>query len=165
MNCQFDGVLGRFCYTNQCNTITTTGETRVTRRVNPESFICGSIAAMTGLDPEASSPPDSRASPRACRRAPSERHTYHCNCRPIAESAPKHQETAMRFLDRGRSRFRQPKVLPSSASRRWYPGNLGPDRTSSHMLSQVSEGALPSRDCRRTGRSALNSASKPRSSP
>jgi hypothetical protein len=25
------------------------------------------------------------------------------------------------------NRLRQPKVLPSSASRRWYPGNLGSD--------------------------------------
>ena len=48
-----------------------------------------------------------------------------CNCRPIAQSAPQHQETAMQFLDQGRSRLRRPKVLPSSASGRWYPGNLG----------------------------------------
>ena len=30
MNYQFDDVLGRFYYKNQCNTIITTGETRVT---------------------------------------------------------------------------------------------------------------------------------------
>ncbi len=41
---QFDDVLGRFCYKNQCNTIIETGETRITRRVNPESLICGSIS-------------------------------------------------------------------------------------------------------------------------
>jgi len=34
-------------------------------------------------------------------------------------------EAAMQFLDQGCSRLRQPKVLPSSASRRWYLGNLG----------------------------------------
>ena len=49
----------------------------------------------------------------------------HCSCRPIAQSAPQHQETAMQFLDQGRGRLRQPKVLPSSASWRCYPGNLG----------------------------------------
>ncbi len=46
MNCQFDDVLGRFCYENQCNTIITTGEIRVTQRVNPESLICGSISTV-----------------------------------------------------------------------------------------------------------------------
>jgi len=35
----------------------------------------------------------------------------------------------MQFLDQGRRRLRQPKVLPSSASRRWYPGNRGFDVT------------------------------------
>ena len=39
MNCQFNDVLGRFCYKNQCNAIITTGETRVTWSVNPESLI------------------------------------------------------------------------------------------------------------------------------
>ncbi len=46
MNCQFDDVLGRFCYKNQCNTIITTGQTRVTRWVNPESLIYGSISTV-----------------------------------------------------------------------------------------------------------------------
>ena len=46
MNCQFDDVLGRFCYKNQSNTIITTGQTRVTRRVNPESLICWSISTV-----------------------------------------------------------------------------------------------------------------------
>ncbi len=46
MNCQFDDVLGRFCYKNQCNTIIITGKTHVTRRVNPESLICGSISTV-----------------------------------------------------------------------------------------------------------------------
>jgi len=46
MNCQFDDVLGRFCYKNQCNTIITTGKSRVTRRVNPESLIYGSISTV-----------------------------------------------------------------------------------------------------------------------
>ena len=80
---------------------------------------------LMGLDPEAPKPPDSKATPRACRRAPSEPDTYHCNCRSIVQSAPQHQEAAMQFLDQGPSRLRQPKLLPSSASKRWYPGNLG----------------------------------------
>ncbi len=46
MNCKFDDVLGRFCYKNQCNTIITTGKSRVTRRVNPESLIYGSISTV-----------------------------------------------------------------------------------------------------------------------
>ena len=46
MNYQFDHVLGQFYYKNQCNTIVTTGETRVTGRVNPESLICGSISIV-----------------------------------------------------------------------------------------------------------------------
>jgi hypothetical protein len=44
MECEFEDVLGRFCYKNQCNTVTTTGESRVTRRVNPQSLICGWIS-------------------------------------------------------------------------------------------------------------------------
>jgi hypothetical protein len=47
-------------------------------------------AKSQGIDPEPPRPPDSRANPRACRSAPSEPHTYHCNCRPIAQSAPQH---------------------------------------------------------------------------
>ncbi len=39
MNWQFDDLLGRFCYKNQCNTINATGQTRLTRRVKPESLI------------------------------------------------------------------------------------------------------------------------------
>ncbi len=46
MNCQFDDVLGRFCYKNQCNTIITSGEPHVTRRVNPENPIYGSISTV-----------------------------------------------------------------------------------------------------------------------
>ena len=46
MNCQFDDMHERFCYKNQCNTIITTGQTRVTRWVNPESLICGSISTV-----------------------------------------------------------------------------------------------------------------------
>ena len=42
MNYQFFDVLDRFCYKNQCHTIITTGQPRVTRRVNPEHPICGS---------------------------------------------------------------------------------------------------------------------------
>ena len=33
MDCQFDDLLGRFCYKNQCNTIIATGQTRLTLRV------------------------------------------------------------------------------------------------------------------------------------
>ena len=43
MNCSFDDVLGQFCYKNQCNTIITMGEPRVTRRVNQENPVRGSI--------------------------------------------------------------------------------------------------------------------------
>ena len=32
MDCQFDDLLGRFCYKNQCNTIITVGGTRLTLR-------------------------------------------------------------------------------------------------------------------------------------
>ena len=39
MDCQFDDVLGRFCYKNHCNTIIAAIQTRVTRRVKPESLI------------------------------------------------------------------------------------------------------------------------------
>ena len=39
MDCQFDDLLGKFCYKNQCNTIIATGPTRLTRRVKPESLI------------------------------------------------------------------------------------------------------------------------------
>ena len=46
MNWQFDDVLGRFYYKNQCNTIITTVKTRVTRRVNPESLNCGSNSTV-----------------------------------------------------------------------------------------------------------------------
>ncbi len=46
INCQFDDVLGRFCYKNQCNTIITTGKPPVTRRVNPEGLIHGLISTV-----------------------------------------------------------------------------------------------------------------------
>ena len=46
MNCQFDDVQARFCYKNQCNTIITMGQSLVTRRVNPESPIYGSISTV-----------------------------------------------------------------------------------------------------------------------
>ena len=46
MNCQFDDAHGQFCYKNQCNIIITPGEARVTRRVNPESLIYGSISTV-----------------------------------------------------------------------------------------------------------------------
>ena len=46
VNYQFDDVRGRFCYKNQCNTVITTGEARVTRRVNQETPICGSISTV-----------------------------------------------------------------------------------------------------------------------
>ena len=42
MECQFDDLLGRFCYKNQCYTNITTSQPRVTRRVNPKTPICGS---------------------------------------------------------------------------------------------------------------------------
>ncbi len=35
MDYQFEDVIGRFCYKNQCHTIITTGQPRVTRRVTP----------------------------------------------------------------------------------------------------------------------------------
>ncbi len=38
MDCQFDDLLERFCYKNQCNTIIATGQIRLIRRVNPESL-------------------------------------------------------------------------------------------------------------------------------
>ncbi len=41
MNCQFDDVLGQFCYKNHCITIMTTIGARVTRRVNPENPFAG----------------------------------------------------------------------------------------------------------------------------
>ena len=44
MDCQFDDLLGRFCYKNQCNTIIATGQTRLTLRVTQESSLCGSIS-------------------------------------------------------------------------------------------------------------------------
>ncbi len=43
---QFDGLLGCFCYKNQCNTIITTGSPRVPRRVNPKKPIYGSISTV-----------------------------------------------------------------------------------------------------------------------
>ena len=85
----------------------------------------GPFAAMIGLDPEAPRPPGGNAIPRACRSAHLGAHMYHCNRRPIAQLVPHHLETAIPFLDQGPSRVRQPKALPSSVSRRWYPGNLG----------------------------------------
>ncbi len=48
MDCQFDDLLGRFCYKNQCNTIIATGQTRLTRRVTPECTLCGSICPPFG---------------------------------------------------------------------------------------------------------------------
>jgi hypothetical protein len=39
MDSQFDDVAGWFCYKNQCNIIIVTDQTRLTRRVNPESLI------------------------------------------------------------------------------------------------------------------------------
>ncbi len=39
MDYQFDDLLGRFCYKNQCNTIIATGQTRLTWQVKPESLI------------------------------------------------------------------------------------------------------------------------------
>jgi hypothetical protein len=44
MNCQFEDALGGFSYKNQCNTIITTGKTRVTRRVIPQASHCGWIS-------------------------------------------------------------------------------------------------------------------------
>ena len=44
MDYQFDDLLGRFCYKNQCNTIIATGQTRLTLRVTQESSLCGSIS-------------------------------------------------------------------------------------------------------------------------
>ena len=38
MDCQFDDLLERFCYKNQCNTIIAAGQIRLTRRMNPESL-------------------------------------------------------------------------------------------------------------------------------
>ncbi len=38
MDYQFDDLLGRFCYKNQCNTIIATGQTRLTWRVKPKSL-------------------------------------------------------------------------------------------------------------------------------
>lgn len=46
MDYQFDDLLGRFFYKNQCNTIIAAGEIRLTRRVNPESLISGSISTV-----------------------------------------------------------------------------------------------------------------------
>ena len=46
MDCYFDDLLERFYYKNQCNTIITTGEPRVTRRVNQEPPIYGSISTV-----------------------------------------------------------------------------------------------------------------------
>ena len=46
MDYQFDDLLGRFCYKNQCDTNTTTSQPRVTRRVNPNTPICGSISTV-----------------------------------------------------------------------------------------------------------------------
>jgi len=46
MDYQLDALLGRFCYKNQCNTIITTSETRVIRRVTPESTLCGSLLTV-----------------------------------------------------------------------------------------------------------------------
>jgi hypothetical protein len=46
MDCEYDDMPWRFCYKNQCNTIIETGQTRVTRRVTPESLICGSISTV-----------------------------------------------------------------------------------------------------------------------
>ena len=46
MGYQFDDLLGRFCYKNQCDTNTTTSQPRVTRRVNPKTPICGSISTV-----------------------------------------------------------------------------------------------------------------------
>ncbi len=44
MGCQFDDVFGQFYYKNQCNTIIAAIQSRVTRRVNPEILIYGSIS-------------------------------------------------------------------------------------------------------------------------
>ena len=46
MDYQFDDLLGRFYYKNQCDTNTTTSQPRVTRRVNPNTPICGSISTV-----------------------------------------------------------------------------------------------------------------------
>ena len=44
MDWQVDDLLGRFYYKNQCNTIIAAGQSRLTRRLNPESPNCGSIS-------------------------------------------------------------------------------------------------------------------------
>ena len=46
MDCYFDDLLERFCYKNQCNTISVTGKPDVTRRVNQETPIYGSISTV-----------------------------------------------------------------------------------------------------------------------
>jgi hypothetical protein len=46
MNGRFDDAHVRFCYKNQCNTIIIPRERRVTRRVNLEGPIYGSISTV-----------------------------------------------------------------------------------------------------------------------
>ena len=46
MDCHFDDLLERFCYKNQCNTISVTGKPRATQRVNQETPIYGSISTV-----------------------------------------------------------------------------------------------------------------------
>ena len=119
MNYQFDHVLGQFYYKNQCNTIVTNGRDPCHRAGESRK-----PHLRVDFDRRLKLEFHGRYVSRVSRCAVPSRDWRRTGC-STAKSAQPTQEIATQFLDQGRSRLRQPKVLPSSASRRCYLGNLG----------------------------------------